>query len=68
MSLSDKIGNKAGELGGKAKEAVGNATENDDLRAEGKADQLEAGVKGIVEDAKDAVDGVVGKLKDKFGK
>ncbi|RSD19894.1 MULTISPECIES: CsbD family protein [Amycolatopsis] len=54
MSLGDKIGNKAEELGGKAKEAAGNATGDEQLRAEGQADQAKAGLKGAVENVKDA--------------
>ena len=53
MSASDKIKNAAEELAGKAKEAVGNVTNNDELAAEGKADQAKAGVKKTGEDVKD---------------
>lgn len=35
MGIGDKIQNEAEHLGGKAKEATGNATDNDQLRAEG---------------------------------
>lgn len=63
MSLGDKIGNKAEDLGGKAKETAGEVTGNDDLRAEGRADQVKAGVKDAVENIKDAVDKVKGALK-----
>ncbi|WP_370969587.1 CsbD family protein [Amycolatopsis sp. cg9] len=54
MSLGDKISNKAEELGGKAKEAAGDATGNEQLQAEGQADQAKAGLKGAVENVKDA--------------
>ncbi|MFD5276288.1 CsbD family protein [Pseudarthrobacter sp. NPDC058362] len=53
MGLGDKIGNEAEDLGGKAKEAAGNATDNDRLRAEGQADQVKADAKKIGEDVKD---------------
>ena len=53
MSASDKIRNAAEELAGKAKEAVGNVTNNHELAAEGKADQAKAGVKKTGEDVKD---------------
>ncbi|MFD5829099.1 CsbD family protein [Lentzea sp. NPDC060358] len=59
MSLSDKFGNKAEELGGKAKEAAGEATGNERLADEGRADQAKAAVKDGVEKVKDAVGGVV---------
>ena len=35
MGLDDKIGNAAEKLGGKGKEAAGNATGDDSLKAEG---------------------------------
>lgn len=63
MSAKDK----ATELKGKAKEKVGETTDNDELRREGKADQTEAKVKQGVDKAgdkaKDAVDTVRGKDK-----
>ncbi|GAA5109202.1 CsbD family protein [Nocardia iowensis] len=68
MSLSDKIGNKVDEFGGKAKEAAGNATGDDDLRAEGKADQVESAVKGAVDNVKDAIGDAVDKAKGALGK
>ncbi|MBF4460186.1 CsbD family protein [Pseudoclavibacter sp. VKM Ac-2867] len=54
MSAGDKIKNAAEEFGGKAKEALGKATDNDKLVAEGKADQASANVKQAGEDVKDA--------------
>jgi uncharacterized protein YjbJ (UPF0337 family) len=53
MSASDKITNAAENLVGKAKEAVGTATNNDELAAEGKADQTKAQAKKVGEDVKD---------------
>ncbi|GAB2852941.1 CsbD family protein [Microbacterium insulae] len=53
MGLDDKIKNAAQDLTGKAKEAVGKATDNDKLVAEGKADQVEASAKKAAEDVKD---------------
>jgi uncharacterized protein YjbJ (UPF0337 family) len=53
MSAADKIKNAAQDLTGKAKEAVGNVTDNDELVAEGKADQGKASVKKVGEDVKD---------------
>ncbi|WP_075205211.1 CsbD family protein [Leucobacter musarum] len=53
MGLDDKIKNAAQDLTGKAKEAIGNATDNDKLAAEGKADQAKAQVKKAAEDVKD---------------
>ncbi|WP_410651491.1 CsbD family protein [Amycolatopsis sp. cmx-4-54] len=68
MSLGDKISNKAEEFGGKAKETAGDATGNDELRAEGQADQAKAGLKGAVENVKDAVGDAADKLRDTFKK
>ncbi|NUP59399.1 MAG: CsbD family protein [Pseudarthrobacter sp.] len=53
MGLGDKISNSAEELGGKAKEATGNATDNDRLKAEGQADQVKADAKKVGESVKD---------------
>lgn len=55
MGIGDKIGNKAEELGGKAKEAAGDATDNERLEAEGQADQTAAHGKQAGEKVKDAL-------------
>ena len=60
MGLGDKFENKAEELKGTAKEGVGDATDNRDLEAEGKADQGKAGVKQAGEHIKDAAKDVTG--------
>ncbi|MGC0366368.1 uncharacterized protein YjbJ (UPF0337 family) [Rhodococcus sp. 27YEA15] len=62
MGIADKAQNKADELGGKAKEAVGGATGDQDLENEGKADQVKSAVKGAGEKIKDAASD----LKDKL--
>jgi uncharacterized protein YjbJ (UPF0337 family) len=54
MSAGDKIKNAAQDLGGKAKEALGNATNDDSKVAEGQADQTGANVKKAGENVKDA--------------
>ncbi|BCW20298.1 CsbD family protein [Pseudarthrobacter enclensis] len=53
MGLGDKISNAAEDLGGKAKEAAGNATNNDRLKAEGQTDQVKADAKKVGENIKD---------------
>lgn len=53
MGLGDKISNAAEDFGGKAKEAAGNATDNDRLKAEGQADQVKADAKKVGESVKD---------------
>ena len=62
MGIADKFSNKAEELGGRAKEAAGVATGNDDLKAEGQVDQASSAVKGGVEKVKDKANDVVDKL------
>lgn len=62
MNLGDDIKNKAQELGGKAKEFVGDKTDNQDLQAEGAKDRTESGVNQAREKADDAIDGAGAKL------
>jgi uncharacterized protein YjbJ (UPF0337 family) len=54
MGTSDAFENKAEELKGKAKEAVGRATGNEQWQAEGVAEQVSSGLKQAGEKAKDA--------------
>ena len=54
MGLDDKIKNAAEDLGGKAKEGFGKVTGNEELKAEGQAQQVEADVKKAGENVKDA--------------
>jgi uncharacterized protein YjbJ (UPF0337 family) len=53
MSGIDKIKNKAEELSGRGKEAVGNATDDRDLQAEGQKDQAKGNAKQAGEKVKD---------------
>ena len=53
MGLDDKIDNKSEELGGKAKEHIGKATGDEDLEAEGHADQASSNIKQVGEKIKD---------------
>ena len=53
MGLDDKIKTAAQDLAGKAKEAVGKATDDERLEAEGRGDQTAASVKKTGEDVKD---------------
>ena len=53
MGLDDKIDNKSEELGGKAKEGIGKATDDEQLEAEGKADQTGSHLKQAGEKIKD---------------
>jgi uncharacterized protein YjbJ (UPF0337 family) len=54
MGIDDKIENKAEELSGQAKEKAGDATDDQDLQAEGSADQSKANLKQAGEKVKDA--------------
>ena len=54
MGNDDKIANKGEGMLGKAKEGLGDATDNKDLQAEGKSDQSKADLKQAGEKVKDA--------------
>jgi uncharacterized protein YjbJ (UPF0337 family) len=53
MAFDDKVDNKAEEVGGRVKEGVGKATDDEQLQAEGKADQAGANLKQAGEKIKD---------------
>lgn len=53
MGIGDDIKHNAEEFGGKAKEGVGKATDDESLEAEGKGDQLKAKAKKVGDDVKD---------------
>jgi uncharacterized protein YjbJ (UPF0337 family) len=54
MGLGDKIENAAQKAKGTAKEKAGEATDDDQLEAEGKVDKAKADVKQAGEKIKDA--------------
>ena len=54
MGLTDKIKNAAENAKGEGKEAAGRATNDEQLQAEGQADQTKADLKGAGEKVKDA--------------
>lgn len=54
MSAEDKMKNKIEDLGGRAKEALGKATGNEETRDEGRADQAKSALKDAGEKVKDA--------------
>ena len=54
MGADDKLSNKADELKGRAKEAVGDATDNEQWQAEGRAERAKADIKQAGEKVKDA--------------
>ena len=63
MGIDDKIRNATQDIVGKAKEGIGDATDNERLEAEGRADQAEATVNKGVEDLKDGVKSAADKVK-----
>lgn len=67
MSIDD-FKNKAEDAAGKVKESAGEATGNDDLANEGRADQVKSDVKDAVSNAKDkaseAINKVIGGAKE----
>jgi uncharacterized protein YjbJ (UPF0337 family) len=54
MGLDDKIENTAQETTGKVKQDVGEATDDKDLQADGKADEKSGNIKQAGEKIKDA--------------
>ena len=54
MGDQDKLENMADEKVGRAKEAVGKATDDEELEGEGKVDQTKANLKQAGEKVKDA--------------
>jgi uncharacterized protein YjbJ (UPF0337 family) len=61
MAGEDKARNKAQELKGKLKEGTGKATDDEQLEAEGRADQTKGSAKQAGEKAKDAIRGALGR-------
>ena len=57
---------KYDEMKGRAKQAVGDVTDDDELRREGKRDELGGKVKQAAEDAKESVDEGVDRAKEKL--
>ncbi|WP_458320008.1 CsbD family protein [Mycolicibacterium brisbanense] len=66
MGIADDAQNTAADLKGRAKEAAGAVTGNDDLKAEGQADQAVAAVKDAIADAADKIKGGIDAVKDKL--
>jgi len=55
MSAEDKIKAATEKTVGTAKEVIGNVTNNDELAAEGKAEQAKGSARDAVENVKDAI-------------
>lgn len=56
----------ADDMKGRAKEAAGDLTDNDDLKNEGKTDRASGKAKGMVEDLKDKAEDAIDNVKDKL--
>jgi uncharacterized protein YjbJ (UPF0337 family) len=54
MATEDKAAHKATELKGKVKEGVGDATDDQELQAEGQADQAKGNLKQAGDKIRDA--------------
>ena len=67
MGLADKAKDKAEELAGKAKAAMGDATDNPDLEAEGRMQESKADLKQAGENVKDSGDDVADALRSASG-
>jgi len=67
MSAMDKAKNAAKDAAGKVKETVGGATNNEDLEAEGKSEQVEADVRKGAENVKDTASDVKNSVQNKIG-
>jgi uncharacterized protein YjbJ (UPF0337 family) len=63
--MSDASGT-GDDLKGRAKEAVGDLTNNDDLKREGKTDRAAGKVKDTISDVKDRLEGAVDDVKEKL--
>ena len=57
------MGEKMDDMKGRAKEAAGDLTDNDDLKSEGKVDRASSAVKEKVDQVKDKVQDVVNRDK-----
>jgi uncharacterized protein YjbJ (UPF0337 family) len=57
MGIDEKADNKADELKGKGKKTVGDATDDRDLEAEGRAQEAKGNLKQAGEKVKDAFKG-----------
>lgn len=56
------------ELKGRAKEAAGALTDDEDLKREGRTDQAAGAAKGKLDDAKDWASDKVGEIRDKLNR
>ena len=65
--MSD-VSSKGDDLKGRAKEAVGDLTDNSDLKREGQTDRPPARSRRSLSDAKEKLEDVVDNVKDKLNR
>jgi uncharacterized protein YjbJ (UPF0337 family) len=65
-STTDKIKGLANEAVGNVKQGIGNVTDNDKLKAEGKAQELKGETQKTVGDVKDGVKNAADAVKSKL--
>ena len=63
--MSD-LDNKAEQMKGRAKQAVGDLSDDDELRREGKVERASGSTKEKIEDLKDKAEDAVESIKDKL--
>ena len=59
------MGENLDKATGRVKQAAGDLSNDDDLKAEGKADEASGKAKGALDDLKDKAEGAVDAVKDK---
>ncbi len=59
------MGSNTDDLKGRAKEAVGDLTDNDDLKREGQADRASGKAKDVIDNLGEKAKAVVDDIKDK---
>lgn len=59
------MGGTTDDMKGRAKEAIGDLTDDDEMRREGKTDRAVGAVKDKVEDAKDWAEDKIDDLRDR---
>lgn len=64
----DKVQGKWDEAKGKVKQAVGDATDNEEMKREGQMDEAKGEGRQAVGEAKDALDNAKDSIKDAFKK
>jgi uncharacterized protein YjbJ (UPF0337 family) len=59
------MGETTDQVKGRVKQAAGDLTDNDDLKAEGKGDELLGKAKGVLDDLHDKAEEALESVKDK---